>query len=399
MNKLTSKMDKVKLTYGYVKFTAEDENDEYEFVCIELMNEWFDEFRTINNMLADMEVERYNGLVVVNYLPKSMHYVFNVLNHHLTLAHGIKIKLVDDQIMFLHLICKLADKEMINRIFEDTELELDLETWKKLVDEQIDAKNCFEEKMKLGIYRKIYQSQKPKMNIKFLEFYGLPWFNHNNKHKIYVHYKFAKYDTMCNMYPTQHRVFDETNEIFYKIMILGGKGVLFCPEGFRDYEHKVSSWQSDYDYITRESDSVNESDDEDREALSVDLDDIVLGLESNSANESEDDGQEASLDELDDFMRELGETPQNSAVKSDRSNVSFSSSSFDDDLLSEPPSSDFETDEDEDTPQLKRECIDGIKYYNYIVDTVDVHIDKKVVSMKLIWTSRKPLWLIEARYR
>jgi len=341
-------MEKVALTYGYIKFTSEtDKNDfAYELVCIELMNEWFDEFRTINEMLRDMEVEQHNGFIIVNYLPKSMHYVFNVLNRHLTLAHGIKIKSVDDQIMFLHLVCKLADKDIVNRIFRDTELEFDLETWKKLVDEPIDAKNCFDEKMKLGVYRKIYGSQKPKQNIKFLDFYGLPWFNHHNKHKIYVHHKFARYDTMCEMYCAQHRVFDEANENFYKIMILGGKAVLFCQEGFKDDKYDLSSSFDDYHNSESDYYSSTESDhDEDHELLPTDIDIVA---------------------------REIIYESQ------------------DDDMIV----SDSENDKEE-PPQLKHEYVNNKKYYNYIIDTVDVHIDNKVVSMKLILTSRKSFWEFE----
>jgi len=408
MKKTINKMDNVALTYGYVKFTSEtDKNDVvYELVCIELMNEWFEEFRTINEMLGDMELERHNGFVVVNYLPKSMHYVFNVLNHHLTLAHGIKINFVDDQIMFLCLICKIADKDMIDRILKDTESEIKLKTWKNIVGEPIDIKNCFDEKMRLEIYRKIYLTQTTEQNKKFLDFYGLCWFDHNNKHNIYIHHKTAKYDTMCKMYFRQHRVFDGINKIFYKIMILGNIAVLFCPERFRFSEYDDSK-----SYYLESSDI--DLDEESIVSYSSDKSDSVY-----SSGDPEDFEQE-SLSERENFVTELTKITSGSCEENISGDENLTNQYVEEIFTSHNkymPKSPKESESDsedmphpkrgykskfkyqpslrfkhDNIPQLKNECVGNTIYYNYVVDTVDVHINYNVINMKLILTSRKML--------
>lgn len=103
------------LTYGYIKFTSDtDANDiAYELVCIELINKWFEKFRTIRAMFGEMEPERHCGFIVVNYLSKSLHYVFNVLNRHLALGDDLILKSVKTQSAFLQLVFKLADRATI----------------------------------------------------------------------------------------------------------------------------------------------------------------------------------------------------------------------------------------------------------------------------------------------
>lgn len=345
------------LTYGYVKFTSDtNENDVvYELVCIELMNKWFEEFRTIREMSGEIEPELYGGFVVVNYLPKSMHQVFNILNRHIVLGDDLILKSVGMQLAFLQLICKLADRITIAKILRISGLKILMKTWKALVGHQVDAKNCFSEELRLETFRVARLAQTIEQSKSFLDFYGLPWFDcDNNKHDIFVHNDSRKYHSMCDMYFTQHRIFDERTETFYKIIILDELAVLYYPEKPRyceiSGESSESSYSSDCGSENYSSDSISEGDDSCDYSSSISYSGDII-------SESED-----RCDYLE-FIRDgmehmLGDTN-----------------------LERKP-----------MRRLGSERRNNRTYHNFIVDTVDVHIGGEIVNMMLVVTTRDSSW-------
>jgi len=352
------------LTYGYVKFTSDTNVNDiaYELVCVELMNKWFEEFRTISAMFGEMEPERHCGFIVVNYLSKSLHHAFNVLNRHLVLGDDLILKSIKTQSAFLRLVCKLADRATIIKIIRVSGLKIQMKTWKALVGQQVDVKNCFSEEMRLETFRKARVAQTIEQSKSFLDFYGLPWFdNDDNKHDIFVHNDSRHYYSMCDMYFTQHRVFDERTETFYKIIILGDLAVLYYPEGCR------------YCDINSESSELSYS--------SEHYSDYSTGSYSSGSSYSSD-----SISECDESYDYLD------FVRDDMEHILDATSSEDDEYIPISRQRPTEIISLKSMRRLGSECIGGCTYHNFIIDTVDVHIAGEIINMKLVVTTRNSSW-------
>uniref|UniRef100_A0A6C0C6C5 Uncharacterized protein n=1 Tax=viral metagenome TaxID=1070528 RepID=A0A6C0C6C5_9ZZZZ len=348
MKNRQTKVKTSKLTYGYVKFGK----DEYELVCIELMNQHFDEFKTISAMMNDMEFKYHHGLPVINHLSKSMHYVFNVLNRFLTLGEQLEIESVNDQIMFLRLLCKLAARDSVCEILNESEMTIKTKTWRRLTKEIFDAKNCLDEEIRLNVYKTIrYTDKNRSKNIKYANFYGFPCFKVSDKFNIYVHKKNVPHNYLYRTYRTQHRIYHEEKKIFYRIIVLGDMGILYDPIGF---------------HAKPKLDNSN---------------DLMKDLELPDPTGSQRDEPE-SIDSNGSFEEIFADGSSNSQRWRDSVTSSDDTLNKRGRLICDVPIKISEK-----ITELQADYINYQKYHNYVIGAIDVHIDGKVISMKMILTT------------
>jgi len=156
--------------FGYVKF--EDEiSPVYKLVNIHIVTNWFHEFETSFNTFADIGFEMYDEYRIINYQPKTNFFIFEKLYDH---VHILKVPVfvsIDEQINFIDLLCKLADKKKLNQIIKS--IEFNPYVWSILTTMNFDAKNFFDEHVKvLACFFACHHSATDKI-IHILNFYGV----------------------------------------------------------------------------------------------------------------------------------------------------------------------------------------------------------------------------------
>lgn len=159
------------LTYAYVAFV--DENSPvYVMTCLDLLVENFDEFKTIRAMIPEMTMDFYNGIMVVNRIPKSMLSVFNTLMRMAMFNKVINVN-ATDQISFLLLLFRLGNKAQIKKFLGLTDIYCS--TWKLLMDVDIDVTDFFDDEQKYTICMAIKSSFPEIDDAVYLSFYDVPY--------------------------------------------------------------------------------------------------------------------------------------------------------------------------------------------------------------------------------
>lgn len=94
------------------------------------------------------------------------------------------------------------------------------------MDENFDAKNFFGEGQKINICIGIAEKYPNLDKTKYLIFYGIPYFEHLPEYDLDLITN-ASYKKLCKIRFPQKRIYDNISKIYYQIVVLGVKVLLF----------------------------------------------------------------------------------------------------------------------------------------------------------------------------
>lgn len=160
------------LTYAYVAFSDNDADVVYVMACLDVLIENFDEFKTIHKMIPEMTMDYHNKFMIVNRMPKSMLSSFRTLVRMLAFNQRISVN-ADEQINFLLLLFRLGNMTQIKKFLELTDIRHD--TWRSLMDVDIDVKDFFSEEQKYRICLMMKKNYPEMDEVSYLSFYNIPF--------------------------------------------------------------------------------------------------------------------------------------------------------------------------------------------------------------------------------
>ena len=114
------------VSYKYVKI-----GDEYMLVDEHLVIEYFEEFRVCRELLNESESELYEGIPIINYIYSDMSIGFKILYKQLLEKKAPIFNSDQDQILYLAILCKLANQDKITIILSNVEINPDI--WLKMI--------------------------------------------------------------------------------------------------------------------------------------------------------------------------------------------------------------------------------------------------------------------------
>lgn len=246
----------IELRHGYVKFVPEDEEETptYILVCIDVMKKYFEEFRTIDEVIPELSMEYYNNFMVINCLPMKMLLSFKILVRFVTMDEFTSIDNIDEEVNLLLLLCRLANKEQIAKILNSFEVRS--EVWVRLMDENFDANNFLCEEQKIKICKLLGKDYPDLDKTKYLSFYGIPYFENAPVYTCIDHEPHSHGD-----FP-QMRIHDKKSKSYYQTLAFGDKVLLLNQQKYELYEKtKRKLYDSDY-FFSSESSSDDNNDDE-----------------------------------------------------------------------------------------------------------------------------------------
>ena len=160
------------LTYAYVAFADNDTDIVYVMVCFDILIENFDEFKTIHKMIPEMTMDYHDKFMIVNRMPKSMLPSFRTLMRMLAFNKCVSVG-ADEQINFLLLLFRLGNMEQIKKFLELTNIRCD--TWRSLMDVDVDVKDFFSEEQKYRICLMMKENYPEMDDAIYLSFYNVPF--------------------------------------------------------------------------------------------------------------------------------------------------------------------------------------------------------------------------------
>jgi hypothetical protein len=248
------------LRYGYVKFVSDEfDSPTYVLVCIEAMKKYFDEFKTIDEMIPELTMEYYNNFMIINCLPMKMLQSFKILVRFATIREIIYLNDIDEEINLLLLLCRLANNEQI-KIFLD-QLDIRCDVWIRLTNENFDAINFLDEEQRMNICISIAKKYPESDKTTYLSFYGIPYFENLPDYGIDPK-PFTSYKNLCAHGFPQIRIHDRQSKSYYQTFIIGSKVLLFNPCGYQLVTKKTKPLNMSDHFFSSESssDDENESD-------------------------------------------------------------------------------------------------------------------------------------------
>jgi hypothetical protein len=234
----------LELRYGYVKFISDTKSPTYILVCIEAMKKYFDEFKTIDQVIPELSMEYYDNLMVINCMPIKMLIAFKILVRFITMREVVCINDVDEQMNLLLLLCKLANKQQIHEILDS--FDINCEVWVRFLDENFDAKNFFGEGQKINICTGIAEKYPELDKEKYLTFYGIPYFDNLPEYDMEHMTYYLSYKKLCKRGFPQKRVYDKISKNYYQTLVLGDKVLLFNRHDSEPITKKVT-FKTDHD--------------------------------------------------------------------------------------------------------------------------------------------------------
>jgi hypothetical protein len=174
-NTVLSLFEKVDMSnYKYVKFidfnnleNAYSEEGTYMLICDVILNEWFCEFSSLSNLLSISEMEKYQSIDVINYLPIELYDGFKKLYSQLCTGEYPYFDSCQEQINYLTILCKLAVREKISIILDKALDNFDTNTWIALVKiGTIGIKDSLDEFIKYKICVSIFHGLKSEITYK-----------------------------------------------------------------------------------------------------------------------------------------------------------------------------------------------------------------------------------------
>uniref|UniRef100_A0A6C0C6T6 Uncharacterized protein n=1 Tax=viral metagenome TaxID=1070528 RepID=A0A6C0C6T6_9ZZZZ len=224
------------LRYGYVKFVSDqDEAPKYVLVCVDAMKKFFDEFKTIDEMIPELSMEYYNNFMIINCLPMKMLTSFKILVRFATIQETVHISDNKEGINLVLLLCRLANKQQIYEILNL--FNIDCEVWVRLMNENFDAKNVLCEELKVNNYILMVEKCLNFDRVKYLSFYGVPYYE-NIPRSSAINYKkksksYDSYNEICKKRFPQIRIHDKISKSYYQKVEIDGKVLLLNQQGYR----------------------------------------------------------------------------------------------------------------------------------------------------------------------
>jgi len=230
---MITKMD-VDLRYAYVKFISEDNSPPiYVLICIDVAKKYFAEFETIDEMIPELVMEYHNNnFMVINCMPTGTLSVFKILLRFVTTGNIVHIDDINEASNLIRLLCKLGNHRQINEILNSFDVQT--ETWLKILNENFDAKNFFDEERRFDIYMSIFKDY-PKLNEKlYLNFLGIPYFENFHIYGTDVDSDMLmSYEELCGTQFPQVRVYDKISKIYYQTITLGYQTLLLNLQNYK----------------------------------------------------------------------------------------------------------------------------------------------------------------------
>jgi hypothetical protein len=214
----------IEITYGYVKFISDTESPIYVLVCMEVMKEYFDEFKTIDEMIPELSMEYYNNFMVINCMPIKMLIVFKLLVKTIMTRKIVHIENIDEEINLLLLLCRLGNTGQIHKILKL--FYINFEVWIRLLDEIFgDTRNFFYEEKRINICLDVSKHYPELDKAKYLSFYGIPYFDDllGYGKDCYTYYNIQA----SHHFSFQRRIFDKISKSYYHLIAFGDKVLLF----------------------------------------------------------------------------------------------------------------------------------------------------------------------------
>jgi len=208
------------LQFGYVKFESDNSSPIYELVCINTMKIYFDEFRIFDMTINELENEYHQGFIIINRLPIISFKAFKTLTYFAHTNVMIYEKSDEEQIQLLFLISKLTRKEEFYKI--SSHILFNNSVWVKLLDENYDVKNFFDDYQKLSICTGIIMTNPKLEKEKIFQFYGLMYF------KNLPGYNISHLWDLGHQQP-QKRIHIKSSQYNYRLTTIDEYAILYDP--------------------------------------------------------------------------------------------------------------------------------------------------------------------------
>jgi len=164
--------------FGYVKFESEIE-PLYTLVNIQIVTTWFQEFETSIETFADIGFEFNGNYRIINYQPIANYVIFEKLYQYVHICKAPNFASTHEQINFIQLLCRLANKDKLNEIIKG--IEFDPYVWPTLMSLEFDAKTFFDDHVKiLACFFTVHLSPTKDNWKNILNYYGVMWCSTSN---------------------------------------------------------------------------------------------------------------------------------------------------------------------------------------------------------------------------